>query len=404
MPVGAAVSNALFDAAGIRLDSLPATPDKIIAAIAKRDGRSRSTSVLARPSRWWIALVRWAYPRGLHELLHRVGTRLSRERPMKEVRRIVQARHVGGALEALGDDGVVIGGGTDLLVRREQGLASFETLVTVDDIPDLRAIAEEDGALVIGGAVTLAELERDERVPGVLRDAIRTIASAQVRNVATIAGNLLQEKRCWFYRSGFNCYKRGGPTCPCYAVLGDHRFYHAAMGAHRCQAVTPSDVASALAALDADVVIATRGGERIVPVGGLYHGPGEASVGRDEILCRVRIPATARDRVGSFQKLSLYDGGFATASVTLTTRPDGDRWRDVRLVVGATAPTPWRARRTEAALEGGPRTSERVRAALDAELSREAHPLERNGWKIDAVLGLAENAVDELDRKAAAPR
>jgi len=404
VPVGAAVCNALFAAAGIRVKSLPATPDKIIAAIAERDGRSRSISVLTRPSRWWVALVRWAYPRGLHWLLHRVSTKLSGPRPVTDVRRMVLARRVSDALEALGAGGSVIGGGTDLLVRREQGLASFETVVTVDDIPELRTIAEQDGMLVIGAAVTLAELERDERVPAVLRDAIQTIASAQVRNVATIAGNLLQEKRCWFYRSGFNCYKRGGAACPCYAVLGDHRFYHAAMGAHRCQAVTPSDVASALTALDADLVIATRDGQRIVQAGDLYDGPGETSVGPEEIVCRVRIPATARGRVGSFQKLNLYDGGFAAASVALTTRPDGDRWRDVRLVVGATAPTPWRARRTEASLEGSPRTSDGVRSALDAELSREAHPLERNGWKIDAVLGLAEKAAGELDPKAGAPR
>ncbi|CAN5342288.1 hypothetical protein BH09ACT8_BH09ACT8_32590 [soil metagenome] len=100
--------------------------------------------------------------------------------------------------------------------------------------------------------MTLAEAAQATRatIP-VIAAAVESIASPQIRNVATIVGNLLQEKRCWFFRNGFACYKRNGVTSPCYAVMGDHRFQLAVIDGHRCQAVTPSDLATVFTALDA---------------------------------------------------------------------------------------------------------------------------------------------------------
>src|SRR5690606_34890447 len=124
-------------------------------------------------------------------------------------------------------------------------------------------------------------------------DAVESIASAQIRAVATVGGNLAQAKRCWFFRNGFDCYKRGGVTCPCYAVQGDHRFYHAAIGGHRCQAVTPSDLATVFTALDAQVVLAGPKGHRTVAIGDFYPGPGETFLRAGGMGTPVPGPAAA---------------------------------------------------------------------------------------------------------------
>jgi CO/xanthine dehydrogenase Mo-binding subunit/CO/xanthine dehydrogenase FAD-binding subunit len=397
VPVGPAVANALHDAAGIRLRSLPATPDKVLDALARRDGRHRNFRISRRPRRWWIALMRWAYPRGLHFLLDRWGVKLARTLEPAPVDELVAPTELTDALGALDGDAAPIAGGTDLLLQREQKLRSFRRMVDLGGVAELSGIHETHDGLSIGANVTLTDLAGCAAVPPIVAQTIATIATPQARNVATVGGNLLQAKRCWYYRNGFNCYKRGGRSCPCYAVLGDHRFYHAAVGAHRCQAVTPSDLATTLVALDAEATIAGPRGRRIVPVADLYSGPGETQLEAGELLVEVRIPRAARHRRGSFRKLNLYDGGFAAAAVALTSDDASSRFADVRLVVGAVAPVPWRPAGAERALEGRRLGAESVRAALDAELTRSAHPLARNGWKLDAVLGLAMHAADDLN-------
>ncbi|MGH2557207.1 MAG: FAD binding domain-containing protein, partial [Actinomycetota bacterium] len=189
------------------------------------------------------------------------------------------------------------------------------------------------------------------------------------------------------------CYKRGGVTCPCYAVTGDHRFYHAVMGAHRCQAVTPSDLATALMALDADVVIAGDGARRELPMGRFFTGPGETALRRGEILAEVRVPAAARRRVGRFEKLRLWEGDFAVASVaaSLDLGQDGSV-RDARVVLGAAAPTPFRAREVERALMGRRLDAETIGLAAES-WTEGAHPLAGNEWKIDATVGLTERCL-----------
>src|SRR5205814_8439287 len=137
----------------------------------------------------------------------------------------------------------------------------------------------------------------------------RGVASPQIRAVATVGGNLVQAKRCWFFRNGFDCYKRGGATCPCYAVQGDHRFYHAALGAHRCQAVTPSDLATALVALDADVAIRGASGARVVPMASFYTGPGETVLREAELVASGRLGRDALDRLAALEPLGRGRGG-----------------------------------------------------------------------------------------------
>jgi CO/xanthine dehydrogenase FAD-binding subunit len=264
----------------------------------------------------------------------------------------------------LSGEGAPMGGGTDLIPRREQGLAPA-ALVSLQAIPALRELRRSaDGTLIIGSAVTLARLETAGSP--LLAAAAATIASPQIRNMATIGGNLAQAKRCWFFRSGFECYKRVGPAGPCYAILGDHRFYHAAIDGHRCQAVTPSDLATALLALDGAVEIGDGRRTRVVPIEAFYTGPGETVLAPGELILSVHARVAGVDARG--------------------------QWTDLRIACGGIAPVPRRARLTEQALVGTAASPVSLRAALDRELNASGHPLAHNGWKLDALAALCERA------------
>lgn len=398
-PGAPAVAGAVYDAVGVRVRELPITPDKILSGLARKEGRRRHHRIWRRPDRWWVALVRWAYPRGVFRLLCRWPIRVARRPKVEPIRSVEMPDNLDAALQSLTVGGVPLAGGSDLLPLRQQGLATADRLISVLDVAEMKRIKfNADGSLSIGAAVSLAQLRRDvgSRVP-LIAEAVAHIASAQIREMATVGGNLLQEKRCWFYRNGFDCYKRSGFGAPCYAVLGDHRFYHSAIAAHRCQAVTPSDLATALLALDAEAVVASTSGSRRIPLAKLYVGPGETSLGQGELLVEARLGAEATSRRGRFEKLGLWEGDFAIVSVAITTLPAANhRWRDLRIIVGGIAPVPWRARKTERILEGTRPDVVALRRTLDRELDAAAHPLSRNAWKLDAAAGLAEHAVEHL--------
>lgn len=405
LPVAPAIANAIKDATGIRFRELPITPDKILAALGERDTRGRRTIVWRRPARWEVEILRRAYPHGVRTLLE-WATRFTRPAPGARETRVEHPATIAQlAAGAAQRDAAVLGGGTDLLSLRSQGLSAASRLLSVRDIEALHVhCIDRDGWLEIGAGVRLADLEQaGPLVPALIAEAVRTIASSQTRAAATVGGNLLQAKRCWFYRNGFPCYKRSGWTAPCYAVLGDHRFYHAAMDAHRCQATTPSDLATVLLALDA-VAVATgpRGSERIVPVARLYDGPGESVLRPGEVLRSVRLPSAALTRAGAFAKLSRWDGDFAIVSVAVTATVTGGLLLDPRVVVGAVAPTQVRVRKAERALAGtsvcdAPDAAAR---ALGRELERRGHPLPGNAWKLDAACGLVLDAVTRLGRES----
>ncbi|MGY1805818.1 molybdopterin cofactor-binding domain-containing protein [Blastococcus sp. SYSU D00669] len=403
IPPGAAVANAVHDAVGVRIRSLPITPDKVLTALAEKEGRRRRLHLWRRPSTWWVTAIRALYPLGLHAMMHRWGTKLGRGVGPVGVPvppEVLVPTRLDEAVAAVAGGGVPVGGASDVVVERRRQPRPAPVLVALGEVASLRGLrVDEDGDLHVGAAVTLAELAATAREHGVpaLADAVETIASPQIRNAATVAGNLVQEKRCWFFRNGFSCYKRNGVTSPCYAVEGDHRFQHAAIGAHRCQAVTPSDLGTVLLGLDATVVLAHGSLRRLVPVADFYTGPGETCLREGELVTEVVVPAAALARTSRFEKLALYTGDFATASALLSVaRDDAGTWTDVRVVLGAMAPTPIRLPRTERALTGRVPSVAEVRAAVDRELDRIAHPLPRNGWKLDAAAGLVERAADEL--------
>jgi len=400
-PVAAAVANAVYDAVGIRLRELPFTPDRVLAALAERDARELATiaPVWRRPNRWWVAMIRWLYPRGLHTVLHRWGTKLARRVERREVQAVVAPERLDEVVRAVAanpKDAVPVAGNTDLSLQRRQGLVQPVQLVSLHRVGELRRVeVASEGSVTLGATVTLAELcELSESLPAVAC-AASTIASPQIRAAATLGGNLLQAKRCWFFRNGFDCYKRGGATCPCYAVEGDHRFYHAVVDAHRCQAVTPSDLATVFVALDAVAHIATPTGSRSVAVGDLFTGPGETALRSGEILTSVRVPAERATAAQGFAKLALWSGDFAVVSAAVSGQCDSNgAIRDPRIVLGAVAPVPLVMSHAASALNGRVLDLDRAVDAVREELYRCGHPLENNAWKMRAAEGVVRSAFE----------
>lgn len=398
LPVGAALANAVAHAVGVRLREAPFTPDKVLAALRERDGRpQKAGKVRWTPQWWWVEGMRRSYPLGVHAALERYVAKLKPTRRQQPVEDLVQPASDEEALHALAAPGAApLGGGTDLMALRAQGLPTPTTLVDVTTSRELtRVVSTEDG-LSIGAAVTLAQLVADPQVDDVIRHAAEQIATPQIRQAATVAGNLCQAKRCWFYRNGFDCYKRSGATRPCYAIMGDHRFYHAVEGGHRCQAVTPSDLATVLLALDCQVDIARDGASRRTTIDGLYRGPGETTLADGELVTRLLVPAPARARTTRYRKLALWQGGFAVASVAIScARSGGGELSDVRVVLGSVGPTPRRVAEVENLLEGAVPTDRRLRSCAQAWLDG-THPLPHNHWKAHATANLLTATLHDL--------
>ena len=425
VPTPAAVANAVAHATGVRVREVPITPDKLLRRLkpdttTARIARHRPMNATASVHLLWTDLIRKLYEHGLFRLLHRTGTRWARRRGRIDrghpqptpagVEAIERPGSVETALRAHAEgsgNADYIAGGTDLLIARQQGLRSPVRLIDTTSVRELRLLKDApEGDLQIGAAVTLEDLRRRVSAPdaqpgdSMLSDLLGDLATHQIRELATVGGNLLQDKRCAFYRNGFNCYKRGGWTCPCYAVTGDHRFYHAVVGGHRCQAVTPSDLATGLLALDA-VACTEKAGPKPIrrrAIDELYAGPGEPDLSPGELLTVLEVPAEARSRPAAFEKLRLYAGDFAvcSAAVSLDLDTDGDTIIEVRVCLGAVAPKPYRAERSEKRLLGASlNDSEALREASWA-WATDAHPLLRNGWKIEAASGLLLRALNRL--------
>ncbi|UAJ10545.1 FAD binding domain-containing protein [Glacieibacterium megasporae] len=295
-----------------------------------------------------------------------------------------------------------LGGGTNLVDLMRETVAQHTTLV---DVTGLSATIEEiaDGGLLIGSAVrntALAEHRLVRRRYPVLARAILAGASAQIRNMATVGGNLLQRTRCtYFYDTdGSSCNKRlTGSGCD--AIEGFNRG-HAILGASQtCVATHPSDMCVALAALDAIVHVQGSSGTRTVPFVDLHRLPGDhpefdTVLETGELVTAIELPPLPLAENSTYRKVrDRASYAFALISVAAALEVDGGLIKDVRIALGGVAHKPWRAMKAEAVLRGGPATEQAFLDAATAELA-DAVPLRNNGFKIElakrtlvAVLG-----------------
>jgi xanthine dehydrogenase YagS FAD-binding subunit len=292
---------------------------------------------------------------------------------------------------AEGGDAKFLGGGTNLVDLMRETVEVPSALV---DVTGLSAEIEEteDGGLMIGAATRNTAVAEHPavrmRYPALTR-AIVAGASAQIRNMATVGGNLMQRTRCtYFYDTdGSRCNKRS-PGEGCDAIEGFNRM-HAILGASpACVATHPSDMCVALAALDAVVHLRSTSGERTVALCDLHRLPEdrpdvETVLDPGELITAVLLPASAIAAHSTYRKVrdrSSY--AFALVSIAAALELDGGTIADARLALGGVAPRPWRAWRAEEALRGRPATETTFLQAADAELA-DARPLAGNAFKVD---------------------
>jgi xanthine dehydrogenase YagS FAD-binding subunit len=303
-----------------------------------------------------------------------------------------------------------LGGGTNLVDLMRETIEAPEALVDVTGI--LRDIEmRQDGGIMIGAGVKNTEVaahrEIRMRFPMLAR-AILAGASGQIRNMATVGGNIMQRTRClYFYDGAARCNKRALGT-GCDAIEGFSR-YHAILGTSpACIATHPSDMCVALAALDAVVHLAGPAGPRTIALNDLHRLPGErpdleTELSPGELITGVELPAlpfAARSNYRKVRDRSSYAFALVSAAAALDVGPDG-RVRDVRLALGGVAHKPWRAYAAEDALRGQPADETRFRAAAEIEL-KSAQAYRDNGFKIELAKRAIVATLRDLTERAAA--
>ena len=309
------------------------------------------------------------------------------------------AVRLGGA-----DRAKYLGGGTNLVDLLRETIEQPPALV---DVTGLSSAIEEraDGSLLIGAAAKNTALAEHRavrtRYPALSR-AILAGASAQIRNMATVGGNLLQRTRCaYFYdHAGSRCNKRT-PGEGCDALDGFNRI-HAILGASpACVATHPSDMCVALAALDAVVHLKGADGERTLPLTDFHRLPGdhpeiETLLAPGELITAVELPASSFSRHSTYRKVrDRASYAFALVSVAAALELEGSTVKDVRIALGGVAHKPWRAWKAEAALRGQPATPASFLAAAEAELAA-ARPLRHNAFKLELVRRTVVAVLGEL--------
>ena len=302
-----------------------------------------------------------------------------------------------------------LGGGTNLVDLMRETIARPSALVDVTGLSN--AIEERpDGGLLIGAAARNTAVAEHRavrsRYPALVR-AIVAGASGQIRNMATVGGNIMQRTRCaYFYdHEGSRCNKRH-PGQGCDAIEGLNRM-HAILGASSsCVATHPSDMCVALVALGAIVHLEGVQGARTLPLTDLHRLPEdqpeiETALEAGELITAVELPALPLARCSTYRKVrDRASYAFALVSVAAALDVDGDTVRDVRLALGGVAPRPWRAWAAEEALRGRPATEDSFATAAEAELAA-ARPLRDNGFKIELARRTITAVLSELTRAGA---
>ena len=321
----------------------------------------------------------------------------------------VRAQDLGGAVAALAEapNAAFLAGGTNLVDLMKLGVMEPEVLVDVRRLTSDSIEELPDGGVHIGAAVTNSDLAADRTIRSrypALSQALLAGASGQLRNLATTGGNLLQRTRCvYFYDTTTPCNKRE-PGSGCSAIEG-HNKNHAILGAsEHCVATHPSDMAVAMAALDAFVNVHGPDGERRVPIEELHRLPGDepqrdTTLEHGELITAVDLPPLDFASNSKYRKVrERASYAFALVSVAAALAVQDGVVRDVRLALGEVAQKPWRATKAEEALRGEPANEANFRAAADIELE-DADPLRDNAFKVPLARNVITRTLLELSEE-----
>ena len=311
-----------------------------------------------------------------------------------------EPRSIEEAIGQLSERRILKAGGMDLLDLMKEGLSTPDRLVSLRQISGLDRIEETpQGDLHLGPRVTLAQLAASDRVreaAAALHDAAAHAATPQIRNMATLGGNLLQRPRCWYFRSAdFVCKKNGGNVC--FAQQGENQ-YHAVFDNAACAMVHPSSLSTALMALGAEVHLQGPTERRVVRLEDLFVSPEEVitteTVRRpDEMIVGVRVPVPAKRKSAYIKQGQRESFDWPLVDVAVAWVPGaGGALSDVRVVLGAVAPAPRRASGVEARLEGRRLDEATAAAAVEAALAG-ATPLAKNGYKLQLIRTLVRRAL-----------
>jgi xanthine dehydrogenase YagS FAD-binding subunit len=305
-----------------------------------------------------------------------------------------------GLLDRHGSSAWVMAGGLDTFDWLKDRTKRPSVVVDLSQVAELHGINEVNGGLEIGATTPLTEVVHHPVVRekfGLLLEAAELVASPQIRNQGTLGGNISQDTRCWYYRSGWSCYRAGGNICYADTPTAINR-EHAILEQDRCVAVNPSDTAPALIALDAELVIRSTSGERVVKAEDYFVGPAldimRMTVLRPgELLTTIRIPATWAGAQFYFEKVrdrNVWD--FPLVNVASAIKYSGSTIQQARIAVGAVAARPLRLANVERAIAGKPRNEET--AAMAGELAiAGATALRYNGYKIPLMRNLVKRAI-----------
>jgi xanthine dehydrogenase YagS FAD-binding subunit len=310
----------------------------------------------------------------------------------------MRASSVDTAVAAASDKALFLGGGIDLLGELKESLVDADLLVAVARIPGLDAIEQAAGGWRIGANATVAAIashpELARALPA-LTEAAGEVGSPQIRNVATLGGNLAQHSRCWYYRHrDVKCLKKGGSTC--FAREGENK-YHSLFSGNPCISPVVSNLAVALAALDAVVVVRRRSGEVRLSIADIYAAAwvnplAHHSLAPGEMITAVEVPASPTGRSVYLQQSERSAFDWALVSCAAAAAVSGGTVQKARIVLGAVAPVPYRDERAEASLIGG--RIDEVSAARAADLILEkAKPFAFNGYKIPVAHALIRRAL-----------
>ena len=310
------------------------------------------------------------------------------------------AHSAASARDLAGSTGAYLAGGNDLLGLLKDYLVSANILVNIKSLPGLDKIESGDKTWTIGALVTVAQIENDAEIqkvfPG-LHDAASEVASQQIRNVATVGGNLAQHSRCWYFRHRDTvCLKKNGDLC--YARNGENR-YHSLFTGNSCISPVVSSLATTFAALDATAIVLHDGKETRLSMAELYQRAWENplahnSLNPGDLILRVEIP-TARSRSAYLQASDKHAFDWALVSCAAAAEMDGGTMKSPRVALGSISPVPHQVEAANQFLDGKVLDDTIATQAADLIL-KDAKPLEHNAYKVPLAHALIRRTLLKL--------